>query len=797
MKNKEVREITLAALLHDIGKFAWRGGEKIPEDFKRRFCPENQGKFSHAHAAYSYKAIKNIWKDLERVAQIAAYHHAFFKAPEELRKHVLMVTVADILSSAERTKEIDDEQKFSVKEQRLLSPFSLLHGAPGKKENFFFPLKRLQEDVRNLFPSQASSLSAGEDYRKHWQDFSQLAALLDPTHEAFEEQLLRLLEVFALFVPSAVYRARPDVSLYHHLRTSAAIAACLAVQDLEQSFLEELYHKRKEAYRKPLFFLLGGDISGIQRFIYEIVSTKALKALRGRSLYLQLLTEVVARFILRELGLPLSCLYLCAGGHFLLLLPISAKKHIEHFQKRIDQVLLPLHKGELAFIIGGVELSSEDLSEKFPEKKDELGTYLAREKRRPFRLLISQKEKFLGPFPVEGKEKGCEVCGRELSYKDKETGLHCKLCQSLEELGRKAAKAKFLYWGSIEPHTREPQTIFGVFRAFGVDLSFETELSSAPLETYILNSPQFFGIKKGTEFLITPSENGGEPVILRGFCFLTSNIPFNGHEPKTLEDFANEAQGIKKWGVLVADVDNLGVLFRERLPREEGTVSRLSFISYLLQFFFGAFVPFLAQKNGKVAVIYAGGDDLFLLGSWDALLPFAKEVQENFHRFFHKRLTISGGIFFAPRSKYPISQAAKLAKDEEELAKAREKNAVAIFSRRIVWEELKELENFRDLLLTVWEKTRTKSIYNLFYQVFSELEPFAESGRVELYPIWRFLYQIKRLKERYNKAQKELHDLEVSLTRNLFRPHPLVVGLRIADYLTRSEKEGGNNVSFK
>ena len=782
----EVREVTLAALLHDVGKFAWRGGENVSEDLKKRFCPEKQGKPTHVHAAYSYKAINSIWESLEKIAEIAGFHHAPSKAPEELRKHVLMVAVADILSSAERAKETDEE-KSSVRDQRLLSPFSLLKGSPGELKDFFFPLKRLQEDVRDLFPSQAFSLSSGENYRKHWQDFSQLAALLDPAHEVFEEQLLQLLEVFALFVPSAVYRSRPDVSLYHHLRTSAAIAACLAVQDLEQSFLEELCHKRKEAYRKPLFFLLGGDISGIQRFIYNIVSTKALKALRGRSLYLQLLTEVVARFILRELELPISCLYLCAGGHFLLLLPLSAKKQIENFQKRIDQVLLPLHKGDLAFILGGVELSSEDLAERFPEKKDELGTHLAREKRRPFRLLISRKEKFLGPFPVEGKEKGCEVCGRELSHKDQEAGSHCKLCQSLEELGGKAAKANFLRWKTIKPDMCEPQTVYGVFRAFGVEISFEREFLSTPQELYLLNSPQFFGIKKGIKFYNTFQKSEGSPVILRGFRFLTSTTPMKGEEPKTLEDFAKEGQGIEKWGVLVADVDDLGRLFRERLPHEEGTVSRLSLISYLLQFFFGAFVPHLAQKveKEKIAVVYAGGDDLFLLGTWDALLPFAKEVEENFLHFFHKRLTISAGIFFSPRPKYPISQAAKFAKDEEELAKEKEKDAVALFSRRIVWEELKELENFRDLLLAIWKKAETRSIYNLFYQVFSELEPLAEKGQVELYPIWRFLYQIKRFKERYKTAQKELYDLEVALTRNLFRPQPLIVGLRIADYLTR------------
>ncbi len=59
--------------------------------------------------------------------------------------------------------------------------------------------------------------------------------------------------------------------------------------------------------------LAGGDISGVQEFIYSIPAAGATRQLRGRSFYLQLLTEACAHHLLHETGMPL-CNLLYAGG---------------------------------------------------------------------------------------------------------------------------------------------------------------------------------------------------------------------------------------------------------------------------------------------------------------------------------------------------------------------------------------------------------------------------------------------------------------------------------------------------
>jgi len=57
-------------------------------------------------------------------------------------------------------------------------------------------------------------------------------------------------------------------------------------------------------------------------------------------------------------------------------------------------------------------------------------------------------------------------------------------------------------------------------------------------------------------------------------------------------------------------------------------------------------------------VIYAGGDDLFLVGAWDVLPPLAQAIRAAFDRLTDGRLTMSAGISLA-RDKYPLYRAAE------------------------------------------------------------------------------------------------------------------------------------------
>src|SRR5262249_45409083 len=82
--------------------------------------------------------------------------------------------------------------------------------------------------------------------------------------EAQVEGLLYALQRHAWSLPSPL----EAVSLYDVARTHGAVVAALA--------------------QGGELFLLGGDLSGVQEFIYTLTAAGATKQLRGRSFYLQL-----------------------------------------------------------------------------------------------------------------------------------------------------------------------------------------------------------------------------------------------------------------------------------------------------------------------------------------------------------------------------------------------------------------------------------------------------------------------------------------------------------------------------
>ena len=93
-----------------------------------------------------------------------------------------------------------------------------------------------------------------------------------------------LMMVYTSLVPSArAGNVVPDVSLYDHCRTTAALAAALYLYHRDTDTMNEEAIKN---YDEAKFLLVTGDFYGIQDFIFKgYGDTKKLrsKLLRGRS----------------------------------------------------------------------------------------------------------------------------------------------------------------------------------------------------------------------------------------------------------------------------------------------------------------------------------------------------------------------------------------------------------------------------------------------------------------------------------------------------------------------------------
>ncbi|MEO0080663.1 MAG: type III-A CRISPR-associated protein Cas10/Csm1, partial [candidate division WOR-3 bacterium] len=654
--DRDYQTVVLAALLHDIGKF-WHRTGRHPD----RTHPELSAWFVREH-------LGEQWKDVEDTVN---YHHLPSASSAPKPRLALTVALADWLSSGER-RELPEGERGTPAEDPLISIFSQLFGS---QRLTHYPLAPLSDDGR-LEPKPDVAVSR-EDYARLWDSFKDESQRL-PKEDfpLLTDQLLALLEKFTLFIPSAVWRSRTDISLYHHLKLTAAIAACLYKDQLTSATISDLLNVfgTDQGADQVVAYLLGGDISGIQDFIYNLRYEQALKGLRGRSLYLQLISEAIAAGILQKFGLPRTNIIYCGGGHFYLLIPAvaDAQHQLDGINAHVDQTLLTAHRGRLGVTIALQELTTLDFKqERFGTAWDRLHEKLARAKKRRFASLLKtqQIKAVLGPTGAGGEEPACSVCGEETSGKDDQGKPLCPLCSSLAELGRSLRSAKSLLQQPATGQVSAQPKWFEVLAALGQEYRFVTEPDGAA--AFVLNT--------------TDLADGA-----RGFRFIAKHVPTVNSETAELSDIIKHAQGIKHWGVLRADVDRLGETFKTGLGANR-SISRLSMLSYLLSYFFSARVQAIAQEEDykeSIYLAYSGGDDLFVIGPWSLLPGFAERIRNEFRSFASERMDISAGIFLAPSEKFPVYEAADLAGEEEAKSKAAGRSRLTFLGRTLHWRDL-------------------------------------------------------------------------------------------------------------
>jgi len=182
-------------------------------------------------------------------------------------------------------------------------------------------------------------------------------------------------------------------------------------------------------------------------------------------------------------------------------------------------------------------------------------------------------------------------------------------------------------------------------------------------------------------------------------------------EPKTLEMISfssleknnQEVIGRKLLCVLKADVDNLGLVFSIGLQNRL-SISRYASLSRMLNVFFAGYLVEKIKNITKyrdIYVVFAGGDDLFLIGPWHQTIDFAIEIRKDFSEFCanNRDMGLSCGLYVM-KPKYPVRRAARWAEELLENAKSRKKNnliikdGVCIFDEVMSWEELIEQIKF-------------------------------------------------------------------------------------------------------
>lgn len=535
--------------------------------------------------------------------------------------------------------------------------------------------------------------------------------------ETYLESLMLLMQKELWCVPSL-----PGVSLYDHARCAAALSVCIGDSD-----------KKEE----NIATLVGGDISGIQRFIYTITSKGAASALRGRSLYLQLLTDAIARYVLRELNLPVTNLLFSGGGHFFILARSDAD--LKSARTNISRILLTLHSGELYLALEGVSLGEGDFNGKaLSEKWKALSQKMRAAKLRKFSELEEDLNSLVfEPRPDEGnREKECAVCGRERRETKRVDGiLKCPQCLSFEALGKDLRDAKYLRIshcdGSKRAATMKNDDIEKSLAWFDLRARLYDSAEKMAVDNDALSD-----VKRSVVYALRDDaleELANEIHTAVGRRFLVNVTPVIkdaaelGHlrerrvedlpeigDVKTFEALEAESRGVKRLGVLRMDVDNMGRIISDGLG-DRANLARIGNLSFMINLFFEGWAAEVARKHNRIGgadtdsvySIYSGGDDLFFVGAWDRMPDIALEIRNDLTRFAcqHPYIHASAGIALVD-GKYPLYQAAEEAHVALEKSKAREeKNSITFLGQTIEWKHFAdEVKPHADRLKALMEK---------------------------------------------------------------------------------------------
>ena len=772
---QDIERLQLAALLHDIGKFRQRTIATRPfrphEKHGWEFVTEDFGGFFHSCG--------------DDLGDAILHHHNPARQRKEIEKQV---TLADRLSARERETEQRDQEKPS--HAALVSIMSRLH-IPGKPQpsELRYDLNPLDICRETIFPTEVGSIDPNR-YKELWDQFTrELQRLVgERGYQAADYQtLVALLHKYTARMPAATpweggaERTVPDVSLYDHLRTTAAIAACIH----REVAPDDLNGYLRRSAEQPLCTLLKGDISGLQNFLYRIRSEGASRELRGRSFYLQLLTEAIALWILRRFNLPITNLLLASGGHFYLLLPYrEAREGIDALRAEIAEKLWGAHREELSVVLAGVPVTANNFND-FSEKWNIVSKEIEQQKQRKWREL--PKETMFDLFFTPRDEQETEGYG-------------------FPEVGRELREAKYLIAFEIpEQSIAEEPDWRKIIGSFGLDVHLvdkpENKLTP-PTDTvhatvYRLDSTDFLSDEVIANF------RWGDLPISYDFRLLPQVIP-RRRGSDAVADFdqlADASEGVKWLGVLRMDVDNLGGVFKDGLG-DSATVSRMSTLSESLRLFFEGYLPQLCRDYNRehtpeiLELIYAGGDDLFLVGGWSALPQIAHQVRDEFRAFVGgEHVTLSGGIAIEHK-KYPLYQLAEDAGDalDNDAKRLRiEKDALSFLQKPMPWEDFNRVDQWHKRLLTA--VSGEKPLPSSFLTRLSEIHHLYESDREgQRKWAWRLIYHLSRAKQMYSSHTALIDDLRQGLVRNHSEEGELLQFLRVivrwTTLQTREDKNG-------
>jgi|GEM_PF-2463158 len=830
VKSDLLNKIAIAALLHDIGKFYQRASDpkEITEKDKEYVCPYNNKKnyYEYQHAAFTSKfydlnkKIFNIFDDYTQIRELSSMHHN----PGSLLQNIIKFSDCASAGVDRAPVEDDYENKQNYKETPLRSIFSLIHfndaeKIKGKSTNFdnFYGLNDLIPANMDPIENKDGKLVNQEKYKVLFDKFLKDLDILSNIDDAliYESTLIRILEKYLWCIPSATNDGYNDISLFNHSYTTASIATTLyKYLEFELNIKNHddwIDNRDKEINIKDNFArFLQIDVSGIQKYIFDIKSHKSSsKILRARSLEINLLTKSICWDIINKLNIDQTSVLFEGGGKALILIPNieSLIKLLEQYRYELEDNLFEKYLAEIDYILtlsDPVNLDDFKLENYEMLIKKKLSEKVDEDKMRKFQRILKtgnhvlndQYKKNIKLLKENEISAICKSCDTRVAVNDE----FCNVCDNLQKLGTNIINAKSLIF-------------YNKNGMEGITASSFFPLLNNLIVSFDKNPNEKIG-----EVLQFYSKEGN------GLRFISPyHVPrdWKTNEILTFEDIGKKSPGANKIAMIKGDVNDLGAIFwfgckgRDTENKKLLSISRYRTLSQMLDYFFTEKLVYIIENlkyskvmlidkqveaeqisdtqsskldkenfesidqfDDKIYVVYAGGDDFTIIGSWDSAIEFAIKLHEEFKKFTANNpyIEFSASIeLFNSSTPVPImAETCEQKLSELKKPENKDKYNVSIFDSFVEWDYFsKSVKYGKQIIRYMNDKIFNRSFiyrlleYNKMKNDFDNGLHVERNKRVKSLFKYDFSRNIRdKLKSKYKNMDTEKKDEEIEKVEN-------------------------------
>ncbi|MCW2313118.1 type III-A CRISPR-associated protein Cas10/Csm1 [Rhodoferax antarcticus] len=853
--------VALAAYLHDLGKFAERAGfEALKSDIdahKTQYCPfrttdagGKNGYHTHVHAAYTglaFDVFERNAPDLiqgdmspfasrsggqeitDSLVNAAAAHHR----PDTFLQWII-ATADRVASGFERDEFVEynlakDENEtektgrnhYQARQLTLFEQINKQGTDTATGYLYRYPLKALSP--KSIFPVKRDGYEpkdnepARAEYAALWHDFLKSLEAIPKSHRQnwslWLDHFDTAWQTFTHAIPSATaFGTKPDVSLYDHSKTTAALATALwrwheANGQTDAAAAASL--KDRSDWGVDKLLLIQGDFFGIQDFIFadgSQTNKAAAKLLRGRSFQVSLFTELAALKVLDALSLPPTSQITNAAGKFLIVAPNTedVRRQLTQVKNEINQWFLQHSFGLAGLGLIGKNACCNDLLKRrsktdaaspFKALLSSLFADLEKAKLQRFDLTANSE----AVFSVDYSHGVCQYNGKLPADQTQRQGKasaalsrdQIKLGSALTHedrllvlrnpaglLGEKLLQLEVPVFGYSVAFTQSESVTgkFGKLAQDGAlvrcwDFSLPENLTDTLWHGYarrFINAyvPHFV---EEDQWASDKYQGQADDVDF-------DKARFSG---KTLNHIACEDRQPRRdregWLGQVAlmtlkgDVDNLGTIFQQGLT--EPTFAKMAALSRQMNAFFAVWLPAICKTEfPNTYTVFAGGDDFFLIGPWHSTQKLAARMATEFKTYVagNEGITFSAGMVMT-KPGLPMHTLATQAEEALEAAKGNgladakiRKNALVLYGERVRWSDWGQVQAAQDQLGFVRETYDLSTGY--VYGLMQLIDLAADTKNPE-HAMWRsrFAYRTRRYvvdkirePEKRQRAQTEL-----------------------------------------